>query len=158
MCTYLVTSASESRTRLIMAQHIQHVTTMSHANPASHEGVADNHEAPHETPGAYLFPFGPFAGKRLDAVPTSLRWWATQPKCKDNNWVSTVYDSMNITEIYKCSMLPAWQPTNDMKNSSLKPLRRIPSHGERVKVNDSMRYERISFGGPYILRIPVNTG
>ncbi|KAJ8591675.1 hypothetical protein M405DRAFT_96662 [Rhizopogon salebrosus TDB-379] len=72
-----------------MAQHIQqnqHVTTMSHASPASHEGVADNHETPHETPGAYLFPFGSFAGKRLDTIPTNLRWWATQPKCKDNSW------------------------------------------------------------------------
>ena len=32
-------------------------------------------------------PFGEYKGKRLDAVPDSLRYWAIQPERASNGWV-----------------------------------------------------------------------
>lgn len=63
-------------------------TAMTRTSPPSE----DSNEVPHEDPGAYLLPFEPF--KRLDAIPTGLRWWATRDKCQKNSWVGTVYDNL----------------------------------------------------------------
>ncbi|KAG1748453.1 uncharacterized protein EDB91DRAFT_1114074 [Suillus paluster] len=56
---------------------------MAHIN----EGVVDDNGPAHhdDDPGAYPFPFGPFAGKRLDTVPNRLRWWATRAR-QSNSW------------------------------------------------------------------------
>jgi hypothetical protein len=54
-------------------------------------GVVDSNENSHldDDPGAYPFPVGEFAGKRLDTVSSNLRWWATQAHLARNSWVRT---------------------------------------------------------------------
>lgn len=51
-------------------------------------GFVDNNELAHhgDDPGAYPFPFGQFAGKRLDAVSNNLRWWTTRAHLASNSW------------------------------------------------------------------------
>ncbi|KAG2156948.1 uncharacterized protein EDB93DRAFT_1126671 [Suillus bovinus] len=58
---------------------------MAHTN----EGVVDSDELSHEDlddPGAYPFPCGQFAGKRLDSVSHRLRRWATGPDLARYSW------------------------------------------------------------------------
>ncbi|KAG2142193.1 hypothetical protein BD769DRAFT_1426130 [Suillus cothurnatus] len=56
------------------------------------QGVVDSNELSHrdDDPGAYPFPCRPpYTGKRLDTVPTNLRWWATQAHLAKNSWHPT---------------------------------------------------------------------
>ncbi|KAG1731553.1 hypothetical protein EDB19DRAFT_1737355 [Suillus lakei] len=57
---------------------------MAHIN----EGVVDSNELVQhdDDPGAYLFPCGQSAGKRLDTVSNSLRRWATRAHLARNSW------------------------------------------------------------------------
>ncbi|KAG1775525.1 hypothetical protein EV702DRAFT_1117162 [Suillus placidus] len=52
------------------------------------KGVVDNNELSHhdDDPRAYPFPFGQFAGKRLDTVSNGLRRWATRAHLARNPW------------------------------------------------------------------------
>ncbi|KAG2337709.1 hypothetical protein BDR05DRAFT_1046447 [Suillus weaverae] len=57
---------------------------MAHIN----KGVVDNNEISYhdDDPRAYPFPFGQFAGKRLDTVSNGLRRWATRAHLARNSW------------------------------------------------------------------------
>jgi len=73
------------------------MTHTDNTSPATDQDITHINKVPHEDPGAYPFPFGQYAGQRLDTVPPGLRWWATDAKRSHSSWVSTVYDNR-----YRC--------------------------------------------------------
>ncbi|KAG1722339.1 hypothetical protein EDD22DRAFT_962263 [Suillus occidentalis] len=62
--------------------------------------VVDNNETSHldDDPGAFPFPCGEFAGKRLDTVSSKLRWWATQAHLARNSWYPAYMKANNRYE------------------------------------------------------------